>query len=199
LLLLLVGFYTFAFGAARLLLRRSQWEQFGLEAPWLTGPALVVLALSLLAYRVPQEVPTWQAWLVLSAGWVLSAAVVAWERRELLLLVRTHWLRGLTLGVPALVGCGVMLWFFAGNLWCDVPIPKINAYVNYSELAALLTGQHQSEPGTEAPFFLKHRGLRNGQDLIVAAVARLAQRHPLQVILPIAVAFRLQQTIALGL
>src|SRR5436309_12263863 len=85
---LLAGFYGFAFGATRLLLRRSRWEQYSLEAPWLTGPALVVLALSLGAYREPGEVRAWHAWLLLAAGWSLSAAVALWERRALAQLLR---------------------------------------------------------------------------------------------------------------
>ena len=62
LVFLLIGaFYGFAFGFTRLVLRGSAWEQYSLEAPLLTGPAFVVLALSLFGYRLPAAVPPWQA------------------------------------------------------------------------------------------------------------------------------------------
>jgi hypothetical protein len=199
-LVLLTAFYGFAFGATRLLLRRSSWEQYTFEAAWLTGPALVILSLSLLAYRVPTALPAWQAWLLLACGWAVSLAVAIWERRELLPLAREHWRRWLTLVVPALLAAAVLLWFFRGNAWDDVSIPFVNEYINYAELAATLTGHHQGEPGgTVFPFCAIHRPLRCGQDLVVATVAQLAGRHPLQVVVPVAALFRFQQTIVLGL
>jgi hypothetical protein len=199
-LLLLVAFYGFAFGATHLLIRRSPWEQYSLEAAWLTGPALVVLVMSLLAYRVPEHVFVWQAWLLLATGWGLSASVVVWDRHQLLQLVRAHWLRWLALTASALLASGVMLWFFERNTWDDVWVPYAREYINYAELAATLTGHHQGQPGPAVlPFCAITRPLRFGQDLIVATVAQVAQRHPLQVVVPIAVVLRFQQTIMMGL
>jgi hypothetical protein len=199
-LLLFVAFYGFAFGVTRLLLRGSRWDQYSLEAPWLTGPALLVLMLSAGGYCEPIHLFAWQAWLVLALGWTISAVVVAWQWRELLLLLRARWLCDLTIGVPALVGCAVMVGHFPGNQWDDVCVPFVSEYVHYAELAASMTGQHQGPPGAPATTFCKiHRTVRMGQDLIIAAVAELAGRHPIQVVVPLAVLFRLQQTIVLGL
>jgi hypothetical protein len=197
--LLLLAFYGFAFGATRLILRRSHWEQYSLEAPWLTGPALVVLVLSLGAYREPSAVYPWQAWLLLAAGWALSAVVVVWDRRELASLLRAHGLRCLAIAGPALFGCAVMLWYFGGNPWEEVMIPWVGEYLNYAELAAELTGHHQGEPGTLSLFAANHRPMRFGQDLVVATVAQIAQLHPVQVVLPLALLFRFEQTVVLGL
>src|SRR3954469_12430431 len=91
--LLVLAFYGFAFGATRLLLRGSAWESYSLEAPCLTGPALVVLALSALGYRVPGEVLAWQAWALLAVGAALSVAVAVWDRRALGVLLRERWPR----------------------------------------------------------------------------------------------------------
>jgi hypothetical protein len=199
-LLLLVAFYGFAFGVTRLLLRGSCWEPYSLEAPWLTGPALLVLMLSAGGYLEPIHLFAWQAWLVLALGWTISAVVVAWQWRELLLLLRARWLCGLTIGVPALVGGAVLVGFFPGNQWDDVCVPFVWEYVQYAELSASMTGQHQGQPDMPATTFCaRHRQIRIGQDLIIATVAEVTGRHPIQVIVPLAVLFRLQQTIVLGL
>jgi hypothetical protein len=196
---MLLAFYGFAFGATRLLLRRSLWEQYSLEAPWLTGPALVVLVLSLGAYREPSAVYSWQAWLLLAAGWALSAAVAVWDRHELAQLLRAHSLRCLTIALPALLGSAVMLWFFGGKPWEEIFIPWVGEYLNYAELAATLTGNYQMEPGTLPRFVAEHRPIRFGQDLVVATVAQVGHLHPVQAMVPIAMLFRFQQTVVLGL
>jgi hypothetical protein len=198
-LTMLLAFYGFAFGATRLLLRRSLWEQYSLEAPWLTGPALVVLVLSLGAYCQPNAVHAWQAWLLLVAGWALSAAVAVWDRRELTQLLRAHWPRCLAIALPALLGSAVMLWFFGGSPWEEIFIPWVGEYLNYAELAATLTGHYQGEPGALPRFVAEHRPIRFGQDLVVATLAQVAHLHPVQVMVPLAMLFRFQQTIVLGL
>jgi hypothetical protein len=200
LFLLFMGFYAFAFGVTRLLLRRSRWEQYSLEAPWLTGPALIVLMLSAVGYRDPITVQTWQSWLVLAVGWTVSGAVVCWQWGELRELLRAHWLRMLTIGVPSLVSCAMMVSYFPGNTWEDVYVPHQVEYFQYAYLAASATGQHQGVPGEPANLFCaNHRKIRIGQDLIIAVVAEVAGRHPIQVVVPIAVLFRLQETMVLGL
>jgi hypothetical protein len=197
---MLAGFYGFAFGANRLLLRKSTWDQYSLEAPWLTGPALAVLCVSLGGYRLPVYIPPWQAWLLLAAGWILTAAVIFWDRVELRALCRAHWRRGLTVLVPACCAAGMILWYFPGNKWDDVFCPWVIEYIVYGEQAAGLTGHQPGEPGTHfSEYQLAVRNIRNGQDLVTANVAQIAGRHPVQVIIPLAALCRFQHSIALGL
>jgi hypothetical protein len=137
--------------------------------------------------------------LLLAAGWTLSAIVAVWDRHELVQLLRARWLHCLTIALPAMLGSAVMLWFFGGNPWEEIFIPWVGEYLNYAELAATLTGHYRGEPGTLPRFAAEHRPFRFGQDLVVATVAQVAHLHPVQVVVPIAMLFRFQQTIVLGL
>src|SRR5262249_15013227 len=86
------------------------------------------------------------------------------------------------------------------NEWDHISIPWISEYLNYAELGAVLTGHHHSEQGTPVyGFCAQHHELRWGQDVILAAVAQITVRHPLQAIIPLAVLFRFQYAIGLGL
>jgi hypothetical protein len=200
LVFLLIGaFYGFAFGFTRLLLRGSAWEQYSLEAPLLTGPAFVVLALSLLGYRLPAAVPPWQAWVVLAAGAAASAFVLGRDRRELLALLRAHWPRLATVLAAAACAAAALLVYFPGNEWDQFFAFMNGEYLNYAEMAALLTGQHQSPPGQVGGPYASFRVWRDGQDLVLAAVAQLTRLHPVRAILPVAVLFRFQHSAALGL
>ena len=200
-LLLLTAFYGFAFGAVRLLLRRSAWAQFSLEAPWLAGPALLVLIVSAIGYRLPAELPAWQAWGLLAVGWAASAAVAMWDRIELAQLIRQSGRRAVLLTpcsrvLPPALCCGSS----RENPQDNIHVPWINEYINYGELASVLTGHHHGHAGTAVNLFSSfHREVRCGQDIIVAAVANIAGVHPMQAVLPLAILFRFQNTIALGL
>src|ERR1700676_2482233 len=145
--LLVLLWYGFAFGATRLLLRRTPWHQYSLEAPWLTGPALLVLVVSALGYREPWVLPAWQAWACLVGGWVLSLVVLWWDREELTELIRSRGRQACLIVGPALVAAAVMIAFFPGNIWDTLAIPEIGELTNYAEMAAVLTGHHQGEVG----------------------------------------------------
>jgi hypothetical protein len=197
---LLAACYAFAFGATRLLLRKTFLESYSLEAPLLAGPALAILGISLLGYSEPFLLPAWHSWLVFSVGCGLSAVVAVWEWRALLELLGAHWQRLVLVCLPACLGAGLMLWFFPGNEWDDVFVPWVNEYVNYAELGAVLTGHHQGQPGTAVTRFCHdHHQIRWGQDLLVAATAQIAGVHPMQSIVPLAVLCRFQYAVALGL
>src|SRR5437660_8823418 len=90
---LFVAFYLFSFGATRLLLRKTVWDEYSLDAPWLTGPALVILSLSLLGYHEPFDLPAWQPWCLFVAGSLFSVIVVIAERKTLADLLRANWKR----------------------------------------------------------------------------------------------------------
>jgi hypothetical protein len=200
LVFLLIGaFYGFAFGLTRLVLRGSAWEQYSLEAPLLTGPAFVVLALSLFGYRLPAAVPPWQAWALLAAGLAASLVVLVADRRELLGLLRAHWPRLAT--VLSAAGCAALILslYFPGSEWDEFFAFGNGEYLRYAEMATLLTGQHQSPPGHIVGPYAFTRVWRDGQDLILAAVAQLTRLHPVRAVLPLAVVFRFQQSAALGL
>src|SRR5262249_44166695 len=197
---LLAVFYCISFGFTRLLLRNTTWDQYSLDAPWLAGTPLVVLCLSLLGYHEPYDLPVWHPWLLVLAWSALSLGVAIAGRVARGALVRTHWKRSLLVTLPACLGSGMMLWFFPGNEWDHISIPWISEYLNYAELGAVLTGHHHSEQGTPVyGFCAQHHELRWGQDVILAAVAQITVRHPLQAIIPLAVLFRFQYAIGLGL
>src|SRR5437588_8081763 len=103
---LLVAFYVFSFGLTRPLLRTTTWEPYSFDAPWLTGPALVVLCLSLLGYHEPFEQPTWQPCLLFATGTLLSVVVAVWDRTALAELLRACWKRSLLVALPAGLSCG---------------------------------------------------------------------------------------------
>lgn len=199
-LLLLAAFYAFAFGATRLLLRGTALAEYAFEAPWLNGPALLILALSLLGYREPYTLPAWQPWLAFAAGCALSLVVAWWDRQALAGLFRQHSRRFTLTAGPALLALVVLFVYFGADVWTSVRVPLVAEYTNYSELACVLTGQHQGEPDTlPCPFATLHHTLRWGQDLVVASTALMTDRHPIQVILPLALLCRFQFAIALGL
>ena len=198
--LLVLAFYGSAFGITRLLLRNTAWEGYGLEAPWLTGPALVVLAFSCGGYLIPSEILVWHAWAFFGLSWLLTLIVVVWDRHALVDLFRQHWSRCLAVSVPAWTAVAITLSFLPNNPWDQVAIPGAGEYLLYATLATPLTGHHQGVSGTEVfPFCGVHRSIRFGQDLIVAVTAQVTGRHPMQVVMPLAVLFRFQQTVMIGL
>jgi hypothetical protein len=196
---MIFAFYGFAFGFTRLLLRGSAWEQYSLEAPLLTGPALVVLALTLLGYRLPSEVPPWQAWALLLAGGLASALVLLRDRRELLALLRANRARLATVLLAACCAAAALLVYFSGSAWDEFPTYGTGEYLNYAQQAAALTGHHLGPQGRVSDGFAFVRVWRDGQDLVLAAVAQLTRLHPARAVLPVAVLFRFQHSAALGL
>jgi hypothetical protein len=197
--LMILLFYGFAFGITRLLLRHSAWDSYSLEAPFLTGPALIVLALSLLGWTLLSEVPHLLAWILFGAGWALSAIMLYWDRRQILALLRDKKTRLATVLVPACVAATMVLLYSPGNAWDSFLVLCNDEYLNYAELTAYLTGHHQGAPGDVSMSVQSHRIQRNGQDLVAAEVAQVTGLHPLRVIWPLAVLFRFQNSVALGL
>src|SRR5262249_51825069 len=61
------------------------------------------------------------------------------------------------------------------------------------------TGHHQSPPGQLNGPYTFSRVWRDGQDLVLAAVAQLTRLHPVRAVLPLAVLFRFQHSAVLGL
>ena len=192
-------FYAFAFGVTRLLLRGSAWEEYSWEAPLLSGPALIVVALTLFGYRLPVQVAPWQAWSLLGGGTVISAVVLLWDRRQMIALLRTHWPRLATVQSAACLAVLVLLIYFPGNEWDQFFVFENGEYLRYAEMAALLTGQHLGPPGQAWYCWADLREWRDGQDLVVAVVAGLTRLHPARTMLPLAVLFRFQHSAALGL
>jgi hypothetical protein len=198
--LLALAAYAFAFGATRLLLRRTRWYLYSLEAPWLTGPALLILTISALGYHEPWSLPAWQAWAALLGGFALSIGVAIWDRVELAALVRLRGAQFCLIVGPACVAAGVLIALAPGDLWDTVVVPWVGELTNYAELAAVLTGRCQGEPGPASSEFVRqHHMHRYGQDIAVAAVAQVADLHPMQVVGPLCIFFRFQMAVATGL
>src|SRR5262249_58443185 len=97
---------------------------------------------------------------------------------------------------PACCAAALMLAYFPGNQW-DCFFGFMNdEYLIYAEMAALLTGRHQGPAGRIGAYYEMHRTLRDGQDLVLAAVARLTRLHPVRAVLPLADLFRFQRRVA---
>jgi hypothetical protein len=199
-LVLVLAAFVFAFGAVRLLLRRTAWEAFTVEATVLAGPMLVVLVLSCGGYVAPRSVPPSLAWGLFAAGAALSLAVAALDGPDVLRLIRANASRLTVILVPAALAAGVLLVYFPGGGWNKFLYLGNGEYVNYAEMAAVLTKHFR--PTAEMPFplsFEHHRTIRFGQDLVTAVVAQVSGRNPLQAVLPLSVFYRFQYAVALGI
>jgi hypothetical protein len=197
---LVLTFFSFAFGAIRLLLKGTALEEYTFEASLLLGPLLLVLTLSCGGYVTPQSLSLLQVSLVVFAGVVLSAIVALCDRRALSDLLRHNGRRLLLLMAFGAWAMIVLVLYYPGNPWRMYFSLGNGEYINYALLAARLTGQCPATADDPTPAFLAHHPqLRFGQDIITAAVALLSGRHPINVVEPLSIFFRFQYAIALGL
>jgi hypothetical protein len=199
-LLLVLCAFAFAFGAVRLFLRGSSWEPYTIEATFLAGPLFVVLVLSAGGYYTPVSVSPLAAWLLFLGGVALSVGVVIADWRALRILLRDNALRLFVILMPAILAAGVLLVYLPGDRENQFSFLGNAEYLNYAEMAAVLTGHYKPTPDMPVAAFVEpHRLVRNGQDLVTAVTAQLSHRHPVQVVLPLSVFYRLQYAVALGL
>jgi hypothetical protein len=198
--LMVLAFFAFSLGAARWLLKGTALAAYTFEAAFLLGPMLIVAAITAAGYRDPTSISPAGAWLVLLLGLLLTAVVCFRDRRELSAILWENRQRLAIILAGGAWAAAVLFFYFPGNIWGNYYYLGNGEYISYAHLAAVQTGHWT--PTIQEPvsrFALDHHLIRYGQDLVAAATALVANRHPINVVFPLSIFYRFQYAIALGL